>query len=150
MPSAAAPGEEPVDHRLDVGGAQRCEVDPLDPGRGQPVAVDVGELRPGGAEDEDRGAAHRVDDVVKELEERRLGRVDVVDDDDEGSLDRLGFEKLAGAPEQLRHRVRRARQPDGRRDPVDDRVAISVVGREQRGDPAAGGFLRIVLADPGR
>ena len=112
--------------------------------------MDVGELRSGRADDQDRDVAAGFDDVIEQLQERRLGGVDVVDDDYEGSLGRLCLEELARPPEEFGHGVRGRRQADGRRDPVDDGLPVRVVGPEERRDPSAGGLRRVVLADAGR
>ena len=51
-----------------------------------PGVAGVEELRSGHADDEERRVAHPVGDVLDQVEERRLGPVDVVEDDDERLL----------------------------------------------------------------
>ena len=59
--------------------------------------------------------------VVEELEERRRGDVDVVDDRDERPPVRDRFEQLADPPEQFRGGKRGRGEADGRRHSIDDR-----------------------------
>ena len=56
----------------------------------------VEELRSRRAHDEEREVAVGTDDAIEEIEERRLGPVDIVDDEDDGPVAREMQEEQIG------------------------------------------------------
>jgi hypothetical protein len=126
-------GEEGVEERGRVQLAQRLE---LDNARAGPVRACVEELGPGGAHDNDRRPCEP-DEVLDEVEERRLGPVDVVDDRDERPVARQSLEEDAGCPEDLL----RACGLVGRADCTEEALCCDmtfVLFRQQLGQPGAG------------
>ncbi len=96
-------------------------VDPLD--------LVVEEIRSRRADDQ-HGGFDRVQQVREELEEGRLGPVDVVDQHHGWTLARDDLEETARAPERLSHGERRVREADRRRDPLGG-VAALLAGQRQ-------------------
>ena len=97
---------ERVDELVRVVVAERLEHDERRArARRRPGRPHVEEVGARSAEDEDRRAARRGGDVLDEVEERRVGPVDVVDDEDERPLRR---ERLEEPPERPRSLVGRA------------------------------------------
>ena len=81
-------------------------------------AVRLEELRAGGADDEQRRVARRVGEVLEELEQGRLGPVDVLDHDHERPVAGETLEDAADRPEDLllrapARRTGRSRTPPG-------------------------------------
>ena len=119
---------QPLDQILGLVVAQRGERDEgrAPPGcrPGRPGVEEVGARE---AEEQDRGAAREAEDVLEQVEHRRLGPVDVVHHDDERSRD---GERLEEPPERPRRLLRRARlvvRTDRAHDqPRRDRPALDV------------------------
>jgi hypothetical protein len=82
---------------------------------GSPLRPALDEVRARRAEEQERCVLDGLHEVVDEVEERRLGPVDVVEDDDEGSLCGQVLEELPRTPEELLHRKPSRREPDCRR-----------------------------------
>ena len=61
----------------------------------------VEQLRASGAQHQDRHAAREIDDVVEQIEQHRLGPLQIVDVQDHWSLPRERFEQAADFEEQL-------------------------------------------------
>ena len=130
-----------------VGRGQRLELDRRRSRPAFPFRVLLEQLVPGGADQHDRHAFARLDQVIEELEERRGGIVDVVEQDDERLVRGKRFEQATDPPEQLGHRDLRRGQADRGSDARRDLVALRVVGIEQPEDARLGGLRRIVLGD---
>ena len=113
-----AAAEQRLDHRLARLGVERVEHDPRRARARSPVGARLEELGPSRADDQDRRLVDRLQEVVDELEERRLRPVDVLDDEDDGPVGREVLEEPAHRPEQLLDRERLVRQPDRRRQPL--------------------------------
>ena len=112
---------ERVDERVGVRGAEGLELDERRARAGRrPRRPQVEEIGPGGAEDEDRGLGRRGGDVLDQVEQRRVGPVDVVDDERERRVTRRAPRRAGGTPTQSRRasllpRVRRPRRGRGAR-----------------------------------
>ena len=65
---------------------------------GGPCRARVEELRAREADERDRGTLAPADQVLEQVEERRLGPVHVLEHDDDGPLSRERLEQLAGRP----------------------------------------------------
>ena len=113
--------KEVVGDRTRLVVCQRLELDADRPLARRPVGLPLDELSARGADEENRRLC-RFQDVLDELEERRLRPVDVVEHDDERSFGGERFEELARAPEKLLHGKRDGREPDRRLDALDDIV----------------------------
>ena len=88
------------------------------------------QLRPRGAEDEERDAARPVDEVVDEVEQRVVGPVQVLEDEDERALvgDRLevappGGERLVAA---VARRLVRLEPGERTQPPLDPRGSVAI------------------------
>ncbi len=92
---------------------ERLELDAACSVRRRPFGHPLDELPPGRADDEKGRVAVR-HDVLDELEQGRLGPVDVVEDEDERPVRSELLEELAGGPRQVLHRERLLREPDRR------------------------------------
>ena len=95
-------GKERTQERLSVNRGQRLEGDThvvrrLD----EPLRPGVVQLGPAGAEDEDRTAGSVLNEVGDQLEQRRLGPVQVFEDDHERTLHGVQLEEAPDAPVQL-------------------------------------------------
>ena len=110
-----------------------------------PGATRVEQLRSSHADDEQRRVAHPVGDVLDQVEKRRLGPVDVVEDDDERLLLRERLEQPAHGPERLLGRAAGAVPADDRGDPLGDDRGIRASDR--RFDPGAHVLLPERLGD---
>ena len=134
--------EQPVDEQLRIFRGQRLELDRCRSRPAFPIRVLLEQLVPGGADQHDRHAFARLDQVIEELEERRGGIVDVVEQDDERLVRGKRFEQPTDPPEQLGHRDLRRGQADRGSDARRDLVALRVVGIEQPEDARLGGLRR--------
>ena len=137
--------EQPVDEHFGVGRGQRLELDRRRSRLAFPFGVLLEQLVPGGADQHDRHAFARLDQVIEELEERRGGIVDVVEQDDERLVRGKRFEQATDPPEQLGHRDLRRGKADRGSDASHDLVALRVLRIEQVEDARLGGLCRIVL-----
>ena len=145
---------EGVDEARDVGVVEWFERDEAR-GRGGPGRR-LEEVGPGGAVQQDRGTAREADQVLDEVEQRRLGPVDVVHDDDErpvaasarrsGGKPRRSLRSPASSPRRRRRdqprghsprRSRRALVQARLRDP--DRRPLGQPRRAEEGYPLAVG-----------
>ena len=141
--------EEAIDHRLDVGGAERLEIDPLDVRLLGPVGVLVEQLRPRRADDEDRRApgptSTRCSRKSRNVSSAQWmssmtttsGRSAASD-----SRSRRAPQKSSATGND------RADEADRGGDALDDRVAVGSARRSQAGDLRAGRLGRVVLGDP--
>ena len=142
-------GEQRVEELLALFRSERLE---LDRGRAQspstPAGPDVEQLRPREADDQQRCVLDALGEVLDQLEQRILGPVDVLEDEDQrlrvgqlgGPLVRRPGDLLLAALglDPLEH-------ADGEREQVGDRV-VAAAGAE-----LGHGFVdRIVVRDPGR
>jgi hypothetical protein len=91
------------------------------------------QLRTREAEQQHRRVPRRLDEVVEEVEQRRLGPVDVFEHDDQRPLTRENPEELAHGPEELGRRPSRLRRADRAGDAVGDLLRIGLA-LEQCGD----------------
>lgn len=79
-----------------LGGRERVEAQDGGPAsRRHPVGAYLEEVGSGQAQEQDRPAHGEHGEVLDELEEHRLGPVEVVEDDDDGPLVRDGFDEAA-------------------------------------------------------
>ena len=92
---------EVPDQRLGVLARERGERDRVDLG---PVRARLEQLGPGQAQHEDRRIGDVGGEVLDQVEQRRLGPVDVVEDDDQRLLGRERLDQLANGPEDLLRR----------------------------------------------
>ena len=138
--------EEQVDHGLHRLRPERVELDQGAGTLGPPVRVHLRQLTSRRADDEHGLRGGRADELVQQVEERRLRPVDVVDHHDEGTMGCLGLEELAGAPEELADRMVARGQADGGGDAVHHGGPVDAVGREQRADLVACDLRRVRLA----
>ena len=110
-----------------------------------PGVAGVEELGAGHADDEQRRVADPVDDVLDQVEQRRLRPVDVVEDDDERLLARQLLEQPAHGPERLLGRAARAVPAEDRGHALgDDR---GVRASDRRLDPGSHVILAERLGD---
>ena len=118
----------------------------------RPVGVPLGDLMPRGAEHEQRRRLDRFEEVVQEVEERRLGKVEVVDQHDDRLLRGDRLEEPAAAPHQLRDRELRGAQVHRRRDALHD--PLPFVGQrratEEQVDPPRRDPRVVVARDASR
>ncbi len=120
--AASSPTEQLFHDRGGVLGSQRGERDEVRLVAGRPRRRASPAARGGRSARSRIGrAVDRLQQVVDEVEERRRGGVDVVDDRDQRSLARERLEQLADAPEQLGELELRAGQADGGPDAFGDR-----------------------------
>ena len=95
--------EQGLDEPLGLGLGERLETE-----RGRvglaatPAGARVEEVRAGHCQEQDRDAARPVGDVLDEIEQRRFGPLEVVEDDDDGSDGRQALEAAAGPPRRAR------------------------------------------------
>ena len=94
----AGVAEQAADHPPRVGIGQWLEHDALRVGVDRPLGVMLEQVVPRRAEQQDRCVRHRVGQVPDQLEERLLGPMDVVDDDDDRSLAPPGSPGSGGPP----------------------------------------------------
>ena len=91
-----------ADERAGLRVRERLERHQRPPGlRRRPRGPLVQELGAGEAEQQDRGAAREGHQVLEQVEQRRLGPVDVLDDRDQGALARDALEQPADGPGRL-------------------------------------------------
>ena len=85
--------------------------------------------------------------MVDQLQECRLGPVDVLEDDDERAFSSELLEQLADTPKELLDRERGEREPDRRGDPVSHLRAARM---RERCELRASFFCAVALGDRGR
>ncbi len=124
---------------------QPLELDPQRTLAGRPVGLALHELVACRADHEKLRVARLRDDLLHQLEERRLRPVDVLEQDDGGVLRAERLQQLAGSPRELLRRIRRRREADGCRDPVGD---LRVAG--ERGELRERLLGRVALGDVSR
>lgn len=111
---------------------------PLHPARA--ILEQLGTCR---AYHQERSVLGRLDDVLDEIQERRLGPVDVFDDDHQRAPARELLQHLAGRPEGLADRERLVREAEDRGQARDD-VRLP---RHQRRELRSRARYRLVLGD---
>ena len=120
-------GEEVRDERSALLGAERFEQDrrrvQLSAG---PSWVIVQELGTGHAREQDRGITREVGHVLDELQELRLGPLEVIDHEDQRPFRRELLEQHPDRPERLLRRGLAAGDPDRLPDPLRDRVGVLI------------------------
>ncbi len=114
------------------------EHDPLGARRCGPVRPILEQVVARRRQEQGRGLEVGPGQLVEQVQEGRLGPVDVVDDDDERASLGEDLDQPADGPERLRQRERRGRQPRGRRDPVGD-LDVAERARARRARPRSGG-----------
>ncbi len=129
-----------------MGLRQRLQDDPRLARTGGPLGLTVQQAVAGGAQQQHRRAGEGIDEVPDQIEQRRLGPVDVVEEDDDRSVGGKQLEEAADAPEQLGQLERGRAEPDRRGDGRQHRIGVIT---EQRGDAPDRQLGRIVVADPG-
>ena len=125
-----------VDQALGVGVGKRFQREHQRASRvpGRPVLEQLGSCE---AEDENRRVGRPADEVLQEVEERRLGPLELVDPEDDRLLSRHVFEEPAYGPEGLLAAGRRLLGADGAGQPVGDPVGVLGAAQEL-GDPLMG------------
>ena len=113
-----------------------------------PGRADIQEVRAGDGDDQDRLATAPVDQVLDEIEERRLGPVEIVEQHDHGLARRDGLEEATHSPEHVLARRVTGHESDRGGDPVSDLRAIPLVGHECTQLGQRGGAI-VRLIDPG-
>ena len=112
---------------------------------GKPAWTVLEQLWSGRAEDEDRGVSRSFGEVVEEVEQGRLGTMDVIDHDDSRANSRDDLEEETSCTERLLHRVCGRRQADHRSDAVSD---VDGVGADDDGELGARGVDGIISRIP--
>ena len=91
-----------------------------------------------------------LEEVVEELEEGRLGPVEVVDEQHERTLGRQRLKQPPATPHQLGHRELGGTQVDRGGDTFDDRLAVRAAGTlQQPVDPPCRDSRRVLIGDAG-
>ena len=85
----------------------------------------------------------------QELQERRLGGVEIVDDEDEWQVGRQGLEEPARSPEQFGHREALGGEPDRGGDACDDIRSVRNTHLQERAELGQRGLGRILIVDAG-
>ena len=111
--------EVPGDGRC-IGLRQALEQNPDGAALRGEVRVALDELVPRRADHDELAVRRVLDDLLDELEEGRLGPVDVVEEREHRLLPSEAFEQAPRPPDQLLDRERRRREPDRRRDALGD------------------------------
>ena len=96
-----------------------------------PIGSHLEKLGAGEAEEEDRRVPRPIGDMVDEIEERRLGPMEILEDDDQWTLARERLEQLPHRPEGLLRRPSCRGPTDRGVDPRGDRVGLAVVAEER-------------------
>ena len=86
--------------------------------------------------------------MLDEVEQGRLRPMDVVDDEDDRSIDRDPFDQPAERPEQLLPASPTGLEPEDLGQPASDQPVLGRL-RQQGIEPAAGGGRVVGLLDPG-
>ncbi len=138
--------EQVVDDRLRVRLGQRRQDGPGLVFTFGPVGSLVEQLVARRAQDQEGRIGRGVHEVSDEIQEGRLGPVDVVEQDHHRLVLAEDLQEPPDPPEQLGDLERRGLQADGGGDPVHDVVRART---QQRRQPATSGLRRILLADVG-
>ena len=118
--------------------AQRLERDDSRPPPGRrPGRTVVEELRPGHTEQQNRLVGREREEVLEQVEERRLRPLKLVHDRDQGALPGERLEELAERPERLLGRSRRLGRPDRAEDPLGYERRVLVVAKDVPDDALA-------------
>ena len=129
---------EALEQRSDLGLAER-----LEPHRHRPLRTSLEQLRPRQTAKQERCLADHAGKCVEEIEERRLGPVDVVDQHDERTLRRCRCQERR---DRLRHLVRSRRpfaETEQLRKPRRNHRPVRLQSRARLVD-------RVLVADPGQ
>ncbi len=124
---------------------QAVELDAARAGARRPLREALDELVPSRADEEERGVGRSGDDLLDEIEERRFGPMDVVEEDEKRAFRREALEELSRPPDELRDGIRGRRQPHRGLEPRPDVVVRDELGQLRRRD-----LDRVELADPRR
>ena len=136
--------EQPVHHLLGLVAAQRSEHDPLLARALAPGRPLLEQVVPGRAEDQRRHDQVGRGQMLDEIEQGRLGGVDVVDDDDERTAIGEHLDQPLDGPERLGERKRRIAEAGHRREPLGD-----VLVADEAAQLGPGALGRIVVVDLG-
>ena len=142
------PGQE-LAHRLD---RERLEVDRGEAAlAGAPVGPALEQLGPGQGQDEDRDAPGPLEQVVDEVEQARVGVVEVLEDHHDRAARGEPLEERAPGPEELlrARRPTRAQQRQQRRLDPGPLGLVGDVLLEHRGDRRPGRRLVVGLLEAG-
>ena len=120
---------------------ERLELDPPS-AAASPTSRAAVRRAPARRADEQETCLGALDHVLDELEERRFGPVDVLEEHDERSHRCEPLEELASPPVELLHRERLLREPDRRRDARDTSSSSS------RAPASVRVLRRVALGDP--
>ena len=140
-----AAAEQALDHALRVVVAERLEDDAARTLAGAPGRRLLEQLGAGRAEDQDR-CVDRLDEMLDQREQRRLGPVDVLHDEDDLPVGGEVREEAPHRPEQLLDGERLDGQPERRRESRRDAVARRV---GERGKLRCRLRCVVVVDDPG-
>ena len=141
----AGPAEQVLRDGARVVLGETFELDARRAGRGGPLGMRLEELVSSRADHEQGGVVGRLEDVPDQIEEARLGPVDVLEQDDERSRPGERLQQLPCPPDQLLAGELGGREADRRRDAV-LRVGVAREGRELLERDLG----RVALEDAGR
>jgi len=108
------------------------------------------QLGPGDGDEQDRGLVAALAELLDQVEEGRLGPVEVVEHHNERALGGQGLQQAAGRPGGLLDRGRVGLQPDQLPDPLGHQVPVGVAPVDQGGQLGPGRRRRVLQPDPGR
>ena len=104
---------------------------------GRPVRMVLEELGPHEAEHEHRRLAACRDDMLDQVDERRLGPVSILDHHQQGSLLRQSLKKSLGRPADLFDRVSALGVTEHTRDPIGNQLRRLLIGEKPEDCSAA-------------
>ena len=110
-----------------------------------PSRVIVEQLGARHAREQDRGVPSEVGDVLDELQERRLGPLEVVDHEDDGPIDGETLEQRPERPERLLRRASRSRRCRSPARPAPRSPRRRSPDPDERGELGPGGLGRVGL-----
>src|SRR5207248_1818451 len=115
----------------------------------RPRRSELEQLGSSETDEHDRSVARTITEMFDEIEKRRLSPVEIVDNDDDGTLARKRLEQSTRGPERLFRRKRSVLEPHRSGKPLDDafRFGISL---EQLRNPRASHLRRRGAVDGGR
>ena len=151
--SSGRPGTSPVEQRVDRLAGERLEEERAEAARARaPAGVAIGQLRPGERDHEDRLVPRPLEQVLDELDERGVGPLDVLEDQDDGALLGHALEEQPPAGEEILA-VRGAAVAEAEQllqARLDERALLRVGDHllDHPGQLCERGLGRLVLADP--
>ena len=114
-----------------------------------PPAADLEQLGSGDEQEQDGSVDQAIRDMLDEIEQRGLGPLDVVEDDDQRPPARQVLQQVAHRPGHLLRRCRLVDQPRDRCDPTLDELGVLEPVHDS-GDPRPDRGRLVRRVDPGR